>query len=194
MAKGSLKSRLLDAALILAVAYLLTTVVTNWFFPKQDATPVASGVLLKMQDASLREGANPMLVIENHRTEPVPFAARCPEPPVDVYYRGADGAQEPVRVKEGEPVSCPSIESLAPDATATIDLGPWKYSHFSQRGRYELRLPEAPGEPANAEASVTFTIHEPGVFVKLFRAFISKPFLNFLIFVAAVTPGHNLGL
>lgn len=37
------------------------------------------------------------------------------------------------------------------------------------------------------------TVYEPGVFVKLFRTIITKPFLNFLVFIADITPGHSLG-
>jgi YidC/Oxa1 family membrane protein insertase len=81
------------------------------------------------------------------------------------------------------------LEPLPASESRTITLAPWKQYIFAQKATYELRLPEA-GSGAVARVEMG----EPGMLVKLYRAFITKPFLNFLVLVASVLPNHNLGI
>jgi YidC/Oxa1 family membrane protein insertase len=91
---------------------------------------------------------------------------------------------------------------VGPGASAQVDLGPWKYSLFSKLQTYEVRLPSeaklvsASGAvlPTSGTLAARVTLYEAGPFTKLFRAFVTKPFLNFLIFVASILPGHSLGV
>jgi YidC/Oxa1 family membrane protein insertase len=72
---------------------------------------------------------------------------------------------------------------------------------------YEAHIPstdDASGSGSNVTASgaavaqvdhvARFQISEPGPITKLFRTFITAPFLNFLIFIASLVPSHDLGL
>jgi YidC/Oxa1 family membrane protein insertase len=125
---------------------------------------------------------------------PYELPNRCPQPPVDVFAVGgtqtASGPAKPL-VASGTVIPCLPMAPLPPGHTTTISMGPWKYSLFEREGTFEVRLP---GTAASDTTSTQFTITEPGFFTKLFRTFISAPFLNFLIFVGGITPGHNLGI
>lgn len=130
----------------------------------------------------------------------------CPKPPVEVFIVTDPGlaAEKLSPVTSDETVTpCEPAGTVNPGETVQISLAPWKYSLFEKVGTYEVRLPGTV-IPAKEESSTgavitpstvtRFAVVEPGLFRKAFRTFISAPFLNFLVFVASMTPGHNLGI
>ncbi len=133
--------------------------------------------------------------------------SRCPEPPVDVFAVENPGTSSekimPLNASGATVAPCDPSVALAPGESADITMAPWKYSLFEKVGVYEARIPgqtasgvntTSSGAVAASVATVRFGVVEPNVFVKAFRTFISAPFLNFLILIASVTPGHNLGI
>lgn len=134
------------------------------------------------------------------------LADRCPKPPVDVFAveHPAESGETIVPVTSSEiVVPCVPVPVVEPGKTVQINLAPWKYSIFEKAGTYEARLPgtaiatirdASTGAVVAQSAMARFSIVEPGIFRKTFRTFISAPFLNFLVFVASMTPGHNLGI
>lgn len=153
-----------------------------------------------------------------HSGTPYTLENRCPQPNVDVFLVGReDKAGEtltPMASSETV-VPCVPVPVVEPGETVQISLAPWKYSLFEKTGAFEVRLPgigvagagDSSMQPVSsgslagqAEAVIAsrtvarFSIVEPGIFRKTFRTFISAPFLNFLVFVASMIPGHNLGV
>jgi YidC/Oxa1 family membrane protein insertase len=196
------KSRLLDFALILAVAFLLTQAATRLFFPSTDPVDPLRPVMLSMQDEAVRYGGDPTVIVENRGQAQLNLPSRCPLPPFDVYAVGADGTLTQ-KIAEEAPVDCQPSEPVPAGDKATVSLRPWKFSLFAEQGTYELKLPlgtagsgavTGTGGAVLADSSVRFSVHEPGMFVKLFRAIIMKPMLNALILLGSWLPGHNLGL
>lgn len=184
-------SRLLEFLLIFAIVYLVSQTIMRFIAPKQ-ATPQAGvgSVVLKPEDATVRGGHHPSLVLRNHQSGALILADRCPLPPVDVFLAGeALSATETVR-------SCVPLLTVPAGGEAQIDLAPWKYSLFGSYGTYEARLPADIKDADGKEwiVSTRFSIYEPGPIVKAFRTFITKPFLNFLILSASFLPDHNLGI
>lgn len=202
--KGS--KRFLDIALIAVAVFLLSQYAMQWFNPGPD--PRGAGVFVTMQSDSLRSGNDPVAIVENQTDEPVTIPARCPLPPLDFFrVSTANGTDTLTPIANPEPaVPCPAQDvTVEPEKTAEIGLAPWKYSAFGENGDYEVRLPQsfaASGSGATASGSTVaaapsfarFDIHEPGMFVKLYRGLIVKPFLNLLVLIASILPGHNLGL
>ncbi|NOS68066.1 MAG: YidC/Oxa1 family membrane protein insertase [Candidatus Peribacteraceae bacterium] len=137
---------------------------------------------------------------------PYTLANRCPNPPFDIFVveKPGEADEKLTPVQSGETViACESVPVLEPGEIASISLAPWKYSIFEKPGTYEVRLPGATVTPPKATGTGTisvpknvarFSLVEPGIFRKTFRTFISAPFLNFLVFVASMTPGYNLGV
>jgi YidC/Oxa1 family membrane protein insertase len=208
MATAKKSSRIWDFLVIAAVVYLGSTLIFRYVFPpktEEDSMPV----VISMQDASVRLGATPVVEIHNQTQRELIIPDRCPRPPVDVF-SVSDTNQLTDITSEEIVVPCVKREPIPAGETATVDLGPWKQSNFAKAGLYELELPitvtgsvvdQSGATVGGSEASqyregiiTRFTISEPGIFTKLFRAFITKPLLNGLIFIASVTPGHNLGV
>lgn len=172
-----------------AVAVLAYQLVFKVFFPvKTPGQQPETAVVLRMEDETLRLGANPTIVIENNTQQILVPPDRCPEPSVDVYRVREDGSLQ--NITSGETIlPCEKPEAVGPGKRGKISLAPWKKSLFSQAGTFEVELAAGTGSSV-----ARFTIAEPGVFTKMFRAFITKPLLNGLVAIAAVLPGHSLGL
>ncbi len=184
--------------------FLILFFALNWglryFFPEQfggqkaDVKPVE----LVMEDASVTEGNNPVVVIHNRSDKDLVLPARCPQPPVDVAFAGQNADGETLQdLMANQTVSpCVAPGSVKAKSKLTVELSPWKYSLFQQLGTYQLSLDVPEGYfPSGAERiSTRFTIEVPGFFTKIFRTFISKPLFNLLVLIAAYVPGHNLGL
>lgn len=134
------------------------------------------------------------------------FENRCPKPPVDVFSvekTGESGETLTLLTSQDIVVPCEPIPPVAPGETVQISLAPWKYSLFEKTGTYEVRLlgsavgsqeKTSTGTITTPPTVARFSLVEAGIFRKAFRTFISAPFLNFLVFVASMTPGYNLGI
>lgn len=204
------KLRIWDFLVVFALVYLGSQFIFTYIFPSE--TPEAAlPVVISMQDSTLRLGASPILVIKNNTASPLTIPDRCPEPVVDVFI-----VEEGNKLREITSVDtvipCEKVEPIAAGKQGTVSLAAWKESTFSTAGLYEVELPINTGTGAveqgsgatisgGSEASqyregiiTRFTISEPGFFTKMFRAFITKPLLNAIIFIASITPGYNLGV
>lgn len=185
------RSSVFQFLLVFAVAYIASQFILKMFFPNQYGGE-SVGIQLSMLDHTIRGGHHPVLVVKNGTETPVILPHRCPDAPVDVFaiaQRENGEVLEPRKALETV-LPCKVIDPIPPGETVQIDLGPWKYSLFGENGTYEVRLSSAGAE----KPSTRFTIYEPGVIVKLFRTFITKPFLNFLIFVASLLSDRSLGV
>lgn len=206
------KLRIWDFLVIFALVYLGSQLVTKYFWPTE--TPEAAlPVVISMQDSTLRLGTTPVVVIKNNTDKDLVIPDRCPRPVFDIFSVGENNTLTDVTTEENI-VPCEKVETIPAGEKISVDLGPWKQALFAQTGTFEVELPieigsgsTVPQEGTGAvvtngsdnsqyrEGIITrFEIQEPGFFTKLFRAFITKPMLNAIIFVASITPGHNLGV
>lgn len=199
------RSALLEFALIFAIVYLGTQFVFRTFFPQSGNGPNGTaGIILKPVAARVTEGNNMALTVRNATTSTLVLPARCPMPPVEVSSVQGDGSGSVLTplTATGTALPCVPITEIAPGASTQIDLSPWKYSLFGTLGTFEVRLPQGAKLVSASGAvvapsgtlSARVTLTPAGSFTKLFRAFITKPFLNFLIFIASILPGHSLGV
>ena len=183
--------------LIFALVYVGSRVVLTALFPEQfgpENKLNGSAVVLRPVDATVKGGHHPLLTLVNKTDGSIVLSDRCPMPPVEVWF--AREGEQMTELKTGETVlPCKPLTEVGQGERVTIDLAPWKYSLFSEYGKYEMRLKVALAQDAEPETfTAQFSIHESGPITKLFRTFITKPFLNFLIFVASFLPDHNLGV
>ncbi len=201
-------SRFLDYAIAFALIFVIAQFGMSYFFPDA-GKQVVEGITLHAQSSSVRLGAAAEIItIKNTTKQTLTLASRCPTPPFDIYRVNADGSgKETVSPVTGTGTAIPcdevsAIPPVLPGESITVNLNPWKYSSFADTGMYEVRLPDntklGSGTVLQTASgnilSTRFNVVEPNGFIKLFRAVISKPFLNFLILSASVIPGHSLGL
>lgn len=208
MAESKKSSRILDYAIAFVLVYVVSQLVIHQFFPTAGA-PTISGITLRPFASSVRTGApGEVITVKNDTTNTLTLTSRCPVPPFDVFSVVVDekGAETITPVtSSGTAIPCSEIPALTPipaGQSEAISLNPWKYSTFAKPGLYEVRLPatarlgsgSALHTGTGSIVSTRFKVIEPNAFVKLFRAVLVKPFLNFLILSASVIPGHSLGL
>lgn len=221
MADKKVKLRIWDFLVVFALVYLGSQLIFRYVYPTE--TPMDSmPVVLEMEDSTLRLGASPVAVITNNTSSALTVPDRCPEPPFDIFRVEEGNKLTDITEAAEEPaVPCETVEEIPAGESASVNLAPWKEALFSQTGIYEIELPiEQPATGSGAQQGTgatlsgatvdsaggsaasqyregiiaRFVIEEPGVFTKLFRAFITKPLLNALIFIASWAPGHDLGL
>ncbi len=180
--------------MIFVGVYLVTEFALRMFMPAAAPTAANAHVTLKAQATSVRLGHAPAFILENHTQSGVTLLARCPQPPLNVGVM--NGTQLAPLTASGTAIPCPIAPLIiASGASATIDMSPWKYSLFSKAQTYGVSLPSTfENTGTGSVTSTTVTMTEPGVFVQLFRAFITKPFLNLLVFIASLLPNHDLGI
>ncbi len=133
----------------------------------------------------------------------VSVASKCPAPPVGVSYVKSDGSSE-TRTSSETVVPCEPVTTVQPGETKEISLAAWKYSIFDDIGTYNVTLPvqiqpetQSGGVVAAASGATlaaTFDVAQPNAVVKLFRALVTKPILNAMVFIGGITPGHSLAL
>lgn len=201
---SSQRQSILQFLVVFLVLYFLSQALLGVFFPQRPENGKGTEpILLQVSGTGVSEGTLPTVTAQNQTASGITIASRCPRPPLDVFRVSQQNGTEIITplAGTGTAIPCSALPLINPEGRITIDLSPWKYSIFGELGTYELRLPGAKALPAGTGAvlaqapdRVRFSIHEPGSFTKLFRAILSRPFLNVLIFVGSLTPGHSLAL
>lgn len=199
--------------LIFAVVYLGSQLVLRTFFP----APGVEGGKLRLTASSVAEGNAPILTLRNETASGIYIIDRCPFPPADVFFvepKPGSGEVLSSITSSQTVVPCRGTTSVTAGNSITVDLAAWKYSVFSRQGIYQANIAifnqtgsvvgtgtiRGLMSPSGAKISpvetlsTRFVIKEPGFLTKIFRTFITKPFLNFLIFIASVLPNHSLGI
>jgi YidC/Oxa1 family membrane protein insertase len=174
--------------------YLLSHFALRQFFPQWFGPESAEvGIFLEMQDPTVKGDHHPLVELRNKTENALEFSDRCPMPPFDVEYKSG-GEWTKLETTETA-LLCPPFQRVEPGQVVTVDLAPWKYSLFSEYGEYRLTLPIVDELPSTPETvSVEFSTSPVGVVTQTFRAFVTKPLLNLLIFIASLVPEHDLGV
>ena len=165
-------------------------------FSDERKTPEA--VTINMDSSKITIGRDFSVNIVNTTSTGIVLPDLCPEPPVVIERKVGDKLYQ---IDLTEPVvECVSVTNIEPDEKTNIDLSPWKYSAFTETGNYRisLEIPEEGNEKlvnnlTNRVIETEVKVKNPGVFVSIFRTFISKPLLNGMILIASLVPNHSLG-
>jgi YidC/Oxa1 family membrane protein insertase len=205
----SKNSRFLDYGIAFALIYIVSQLAISHFFPPVDKTAVAN-VSMKAQASTVRLGAAAaIIVVKNDTKQTLTIPSRCPLPPFDFFTVTSKTDSSAIALTpitaSGTAVPCTqvaAIQPILPGKSEKIALNPWKYSAFANVGTYEVRLPasamlgsgSALKTASGGMVSTRFAVIEPNAFIKLFRAVLTKPFLNFMVLVASILPNHSLGI
>jgi YidC/Oxa1 family membrane protein insertase len=183
------RSSLLQFVLIFAFVYLGTQFAVQKFFPPEDAVVVDEGIMILMEDETVKGDHTATVIVENRTASGITLTDRCPMPPFDAWKVDGD-VRTPLTTAEVA-VPCVSLTTLSAGDKVSYSLAPWKYSLFAEYGTYEVQLSLEGAEPPSP---VQFSISEAGTITQIFRSFITKPLLNLLVFIASLLPGYNLGV
>ncbi len=196
------KASTLEFIAVFLLLFVLTQYGLQYFFPSQfggKKDEMTSAIQLTMQSKKVTEGRDPVVFITNTTSTGIVLPARCPQPPVTVssVQLQSDGTEAVTEFMANETsLPCTDVLFLEKGKKTEVNLAPWKYTLFAERGTYELSIdPPAVGTgTVLSVASTRFTLTEPGFFTKIFRTFVTKPLFNSLIFIASWMPSHHLGL
>ncbi len=192
MTQKSRLSSTLEFVALFAIAYLLSHFLLGGLWGTEK-TAEPTGVSFAMVDDTVRLGTYPEVTVTNGSASSITVKSRCPLPPFDLFRVSGDKTEAVAPTEIAG--DCPDDTTIAANSHTNISLSAWKYSLFAEAGTFEVRLPQdLQAQAGSGQVVVRFETYEPGTFVKLFRTFISEPFLNLLVGIAALLPDHNLGI
>ena len=131
--------------------------------------------------------------IENYLQEPITFTSPCREP----------GSLSVRRVVNGQKLDIAQFEkcngrkvddlSIGAEQSAYFSFKDFNADVFTEEGQYEveMKFKTSSGEEKVLVENIDF--EEPGLFRQLFRALISKPLFNILVYLTDVLPHHSFG-
>ncbi len=83
--------------------------------------------------------------------------------------------------------------SLEPGATHQFSLRDFNLDLFSEEGKYQIEMAFQVGEETTVITSEEVKLSNAGAFRLLFRAIVSKPLFNLLVFLTKILPTHSFG-
>lgn len=187
-----------------AIFYIIMFGVQYFFgSPKEDALPVTQeqGVVITPQKDSYVMGNLVTFTLENKSTENYRFVSPCGADNTNLgffYVTGHAEASQDINVFEKIQAECAISEIgnavLPAGASETFRMQEYNETLFSKEGNYKMVMnwEGESGEIITAEALVE--IEKPGIFRSLFRAIVSRPLFNILVFLTEVLPGNFYGV
>lgn len=174
------------------VFYVLLTVTEHFMGSKKKDTEVATVAVTAIQD-DIVLGNLAEFNVENHLSEPIRFTSPCTEP----------GSLSIRRVVNNQKIDISNFEKcngrgvpdllVLPGESAYFAFKDFNEEVFSEEGSYEVEMQFRSEKGDVLTVIETLGFEDPGLFRQLFRALISKPLFNMLVFLTEVLPGHSFG-
>ena len=146
--------------------------------------------------------------ITNQSESAIDFKSPCEDPKNLSVYRLVNNKQIAISdFQNCEKKSIPSF-TIPPQETSIFSMKDFNQDLFSENGNYQIEMQftsenqgDQPDQVENLEnsqnsqniTSAQITFDRPGIFRQLFRAVISKPLFNILVFFTENLPNHSLG-
>jgi len=179
-----------------AIFYLVILGIEKFFGKKDQVNlPNDSQVIITPVKKSVVIGNLVTFKIENKLDKKISFSSPCENPENLKVFRLANDNQ--FNISEGAFEDCngkhiPSFE-LEPDSKTTFGMRDFNRELFSEAGQYQFEMSFENGENTEIILSLPVELKNPGIFRQLFRAIISKPLFNILVFLTNKLPGHPFG-
>ncbi len=194
---NTIKHFLKSFLLWFAVFYVLLLGFQHFFGEEQPSDqPVVSSVTVTPEKKSFVTGNLVRLVVENQREEKITFTSPCERGgALQVFYVGK---HEETDVSGDAFENCSDSLatgfSLEPGASHVFSLRYFNERLFGDEGTYKVLMDFSFGESdvVTIESSA-FEIKRAGVFRQLFRAIVTKPLFNILVFFTEALPTHSFG-
>lgn len=184
-----LKNTLIFLAVFLMINYLIQSC-TN----KEDELIVNSGNLVfTTTDTQYSRYQTVTVKIINNTEEAITIKNDCPNEPFTVYkYENNDWV-----IKEAAPeLKCENMADavLEPGKEKIIPYDNWNHALFFNMGRFKIEYTLTVGEEEKTFTTNEFLVVKEGLLRQLAVGLFYRPIYNGLIFLAAMIPGHSLGL
>ncbi len=179
-----------------AIFYLVILGIEKFFGKKDQVNlPNDSQVIITPVKKSIVIGNLVTFKIENKLNEKIIFPSPCENPGSLKVIRLANDQQFNISENAFEDCNGKSVPSfeLEPDSKITFGLRDFNLDLFSESGSYQLEMNFEREEALEKVLSLPVELKKTGVFRQLFRAVISKPLFNILVFLTNKLPGHPFG-
>ena len=147
---------------------------------------------ISLRDSTLVIGNLAHFTVKNTTEDPIVFNSPCAggDSEMAIYGRIGDNKTENLLDLGGCGEGMLKSFEIAPGEKHAFDLRFFSSEVFKDAGQYELEI--TTGE--TTLKSGLFRYSQPGVIRKLFRAIVSKPLFNLLVFFIKYLPNHSLGI
>ncbi len=191
-------SKFFKSFLIWFAIFYLVLLGIEKFWGKDESvlkTPEESQIVLKQVKKSVVIGNLVGLQIENKLDKTIDFISPCDNPNTLKVLRIVNDqmvsiSEETFSHCNGKRVAPFSIE---PGEKRPFNLRDFNLDLFSEEGRYQVEMTFQSGEESITVLSNPVDLENPGVLRQLFRAIVSKPLFNLLVFLTKILPTHSFG-
>ena len=193
MDKEKLKNGLSSFLIWFTVFYLIFWGISAWQKKDQPDPQQNGNAQISLFDDSLVSGQMAQILVHNTTKETLTWHSVCDTPESLRVYGFLNNQKIQIETPTCRVADIPGID-IPTGKKAMITLPNINTALFYQPGQYqiELQLQDSSGA---IETLITksFDVEAPGMFRQLFRALVSKPLFNLLVFFIDRLPGHPLG-
>jgi len=167
---------------------------TNYFFGEKPETqrknstisvsPIRKNVVI---------GNFPKWKVENGSGTAIRFFSPCEKPGTMRVFRVANERKIEVSKFDGCSVEHFPSFAMEPGESRVFDFREPSGEIFSEAGRYFLEMDFESDESLTVAKSQEIKVEDAGALRQLFRAIVSKPLFNLLVFFTEKLPGHSFG-
>lgn len=165
------------------------------FFGDNKKTTTEGIVTLKPIDDDVVMGVLAQFQLKNDTTEAISVASACGAPEQMQVSRLVNGEKFNLSDKIFADCGDKTLAgiTLEPGTRQVFDVKDFSGALFTEPGKYVLDLQYQLGEETQKVSTDIFAYEKPGIFRTLFRAIVTKPLFNGLVFFVEKLPGHSLG-
>ncbi|MCF7846612.1 MAG: YidC/Oxa1 family membrane protein insertase [Candidatus Gracilibacteria bacterium] len=176
--------------------YLVAWGFQKFFGGEEEKAPDTIGpVTFELKDDSIVRGNLAVFEIENQSNQALKFTSPCESEKNTLrIFRVVNGQKVAVSDFENcDPENVPGF-TVQPEGKMPFSLREYNDELFSEEGVYTAEIIlDRPETDALTLESEPFEFNDPGMFRQLFRAIISRPLFNLLVFFTQTLPGHPFG-
>jgi len=178
-------------ALWFCIFYLTFWAYQTWFSPTEEKTTVGD-LTVELVDKTPVVGQLVQARIKNQTADTWTWEHFCTDP-VSLQLQALVANKE-VEVTMPECKSAPyGAVTVAPQSTTFISLPEFNTDLFTTPGNYRLNWQFKNGEETQDLTTADFEVGAPGFWRKGFRALVTQPLFNALVWFIEVLPNHSLG-
>ncbi len=174
------------------IIFYLALLITESLFGKKKTDTENQEIAIVPVSEELVLGNLAEFKIQNHLHTPISLPSPCETNSLKVV-RLVNNQEIPVSsFSDCNGKNIPSLE-IAPKTETYFAIKDFNSDIYTEAGRYKMSMTFQAGEESKEVKSTTYTYEEPGLFRQLFRALISKPLFNLLVYLTNVLPTHSFG-
>lgn len=180
-----------------AVFYLVLLGIEKFWGQKdvESQNPENAEIVLERTKKSVVIGNLVFFDIENKLDQAINFVSPCDNPENLKVLRvvndqAVDVSGDAFSYCNGKRIDPFSVE---PGESYQFSVRDFNLDLFSEEGKYQIEMTFQTGEEATVVTSNEVKLKNAGAFRQLFRAIVSKPLFNLLVFLTKVLPTHSFG-